>query len=159
MTMDDLCSSRSKFVALRSAIFPLPLILGLCVLLAGCANPAFFGEDLPEEVKRLCGQQCLLNGAECSQFFARKNEERRQAFDQAKSNYWLCLKRFEGQSERDGLACIPPGVPTETFDHCGQDLDACFNGCGITLDELSAQTQKAPNENGQQGAEIEQPGN
>lgn len=159
MTMDDLSLSVRKFVVTRLAFFPKRLLLSISVVMAGCASPGFFGEDLPDEVRRLCGRQCLLNGAECSQFFARKNEERRQAFEQAKSNYWLCLKRFEGQTVPGEVACVPPGVPTEAFDHCGQDLDACFDGCGITLDELTATTQKEPNNPGPREADTEGSGN
>lgn len=128
-------------------------LIALGIYLAGCQGLWPSGEDLPEEVRRLCGQQCLMNGAECSQFFARKNEERRQFFEQAKSNYWLCLKRFEGEPAAAGLSCVPPGSLTEQYDHCGPDLDACLLGCGISLEELS----KNPAPHNARGGQEEAP--
>ena len=95
------------------------------------------GPDLPDDSYRLaCGQQCLKNGEQCSQFFGVRNEETRINFEQSKANYWLCKKRFSESTNKGEDICIPPGPPSQTFDHCGKDLEECLAGCPITLDEL-----------------------
>lgn len=113
------------------ALMAIGLIWGL---FSGCAG-LFSEEKATESLRLACGRLCLQNGENCSQFFARKSEEKRQVFEQAKSNYWLCLKRFDG--EASATSCVPPGPVPEQYDHCGSDLEGCLEGCGTSLDEMN----------------------
>ena len=91
--------------------------------------------ELSQQQKIVCGQQCLKNGEVCSQFFGRKNEQQRLIFEQAKENYWLCLRKQDaGQT---ASPCLPPTPVTEQFDSCGAQLDACLESCKTTLEELA----------------------
>jgi hypothetical protein len=101
----------------------------------GCTG--LFQPPLPDDQYRLaCGQQCLKNGEDCSHFFALKNEERRLNFEQAKANYWLCMRRFAGSPSESQNLCVAPGPQAEAYDHCGDDLQQCLAACPVTLDEL-----------------------
>lgn len=108
--------------------------LASALLLAACSfNTVEHG--LTQQQKIVCGQQCLKNGEVCSQFFGRKNEQQRLSFEQAKENYWLCLRKQEaGQTVS---RCLPPTPATEQFDSCGAQLDACLESCKTTLEELA----------------------
>lgn len=109
----------------------------LCVSfgMTGCAD--FLKPTIPENSYRLaCGQQCLKNGENCSRFFALKNEERRIGFEQAKANYWLCMRRYSDQRSTSPVPCVAPGPLPEAFDHCGSELEQCLSACPVTLDEL-----------------------
>ena len=111
-------------------------------LLSSCASLGWFSEPTKEE-KQACGRQCLKNGEGCSQFFAQKNEKQRRDFEQAKENYWICLRKFPGAESRPDGPCLPPPPPAEAFDSCGPELDECLQGCQTTLDEL-AQDAESP---------------
>lgn len=111
------------------------LIVGCALVLSGCT--ALFEPPLPDDRYRLaCGQQCLTNGEDCSHFFALKNEERRLSFEQAKSNYWLCTRRYADSRSESPNPCIAPGPQPEAYDHCGDDLGKCLSACPVTLEEL-----------------------
>lgn len=111
-------------------------LVSIVLLMGGCS--AFLSEErAPESLRGACGRLCLQNGENCSQFFARKNEENRRVFEQAKSNYWMCIKRYQGEAASQSITCVPPGPSPEQYDHCGADLDACLENCGISLDELN----------------------
>lgn len=114
----------------------LSLIFSYCALiLLGCSR--FFQPPLPDDGYRLaCGQQCLKNGEDCSHFFALKNEERRLSFEQAKSNYWLCMRRYADSRAESHNPCVAPGPQPEAYDHCGDDLQQCLVACPVTLEEL-----------------------
>lgn len=110
-------------------------ILSFTPLFLGCGG--FFQTTLPDDRYRLaCGQQCLKNGEDCSHFFALKNEERRLVFEQAKSNYWLCMRRFADSRTSSQNPCVAPGPVPEAYDHCGNDLEQCLSACPVTLEEL-----------------------
>ncbi|MEN9680125.1 MAG: hypothetical protein RLZZ627_18 [Pseudomonadota bacterium] len=110
-------------------------LLGFVFGLTGCAG--WFHAQMPDDGYRLaCGQQCLRNGEDCSRFFAVKNEERRLAFEQAKANYWLCMRRYGDQSSSSRVPCLAPGPQPEAYDHCGNDLEQCLSRCPVTLEEL-----------------------
>ncbi len=109
--------------------------LGLALQLAGCAG--LFQPSLPDDRYRLaCGQQCLKNGEDCSRFFALKNEERRVNFEQAKANYWICMRRYGDSKPSTQNPCVAPGPLPEAYDHCGTDLEQCLSACPVSLDEL-----------------------
>lgn len=96
-----------------------------------------FQSPTPDESYRLaCGHQCLKNGEDCSRFFALKNEERRLAFEQAKTNYWMCMRRYGDQKTASSVPCLAPGAQPEAYDHCGNDLELCLAQCPVTLEEL-----------------------
>ncbi len=122
--------------------------------LAGCAAPSGLGDDASPEHKAQCGQLCLKNGETCSQYFARRNEEQRLLFEQAKHNYWLCLRKYPGFDARPGGPCLAPPPPEEAYDSCGPQLDECLAGCGLTLDELADTLQAVKNK---ANAAAEQP--
>ena len=68
----------------------LPLVLGL----VACSTPSGRVDDeAPADLKLACGQVCLSNGESCSQFFGKRNAETRMHFEQAKQNYWICLRK------------------------------------------------------------------
>lgn len=106
------------------------------LLLGGCSLFAT-GDTDTDEQKAACGQQCLQNGEVCSQYFARRNEDQRRLFEQAKENYWLCLRKFPGAESRPDGPCLAPPPPEETFDSCGQQLDECLTDCQTSLDDLA----------------------
>jgi hypothetical protein len=110
-------------------------LYGCALMLSGCGG--LFPSALPDDRYRLaCGQQCLKNGEECSHFFALKNEERRLNFEQAKTNYWICMRRYGDSRNASQNPCIAPGPLPEAYDHCGNDLEQCLSSCPVTLDEL-----------------------
>ena len=111
-------------------------------VLSSCASLGWFSEPTKEQ-KQACGRQCLTNGEGCSQFFAQKNEKQRRDFEQAKENYWICLRKFPGAESRPDGPCLPPPPPAEAFDSCGPELDECLQACQTTLDEL-AQDAESP---------------
>ncbi len=114
------------------------------LILTGCS--LFHREDSPSaDQKAACGQQCLSNGEKCSAFFATKNEERRLLFEQAKQNFWICLKKYPGTESHPDNPCIAPSPEPEMFDSCGQQLDECLEACETNLDELAAVTRKQEN--------------
>jgi hypothetical protein len=117
-------------------VFNLLTGLFFCALtLSGCSG--IFQSAPPDDQYRLaCGQQCLKNGEDCSHFFALKNEERRLVFEQAKTNYWLCMRRYSNTRTTTQNPCVAPGPLPEAYDHCGDDLEQCLSGCPVTLDEL-----------------------
>lgn len=113
-----------------------------CSLLSSCASLGWFSEPTKEE-KQACGRQCLKNGEGCSQFFAQKNERQRRDFEQAKENYWICLRKFPGAESRPDGPCLAPAPPAEAFDSCGPELDECLQTCQTTLDELAQDSKPA----------------
>jgi hypothetical protein len=124
-------NSGSSMIAKLSCLASLCLVLGL----TGCIG--LFQPEMPDEsYRRACGQQCLKNGEDCSRFFALKNEERRLAFEQAKTNYWMCMRRFGDQKTPSSVPCLAPGPQPEAYDHCGNDLEQCLSKCPVTLEEL-----------------------
>lgn len=117
------------------------LAVGLGLILCGCSwlNPT---TEPDEESKAACGQQCLKNGEVCSQFFAKKNREQRLTFEQAKQNYWICLRKYPGFESSPNNPCVAPSPPAEEFDSCGQQLDECLESCQTNLDELAEVVRK-----------------
>lgn len=119
-------------------------LVGLSLILVGCALAisgcgVFTRSQLPDDGYRLaCGQQCLKNGEDCSHFFALRNEERRLNFEQAKANYWLCMRRYADSHSKSQNPCLAPGPQPEAYDHCGDDLEKCLGACPVTLEELPA---------------------
>ena len=111
--------------------------LGYGMLLTGCALWRGNDEPTPGQ-KAACGRQCLANGETCSAFFAQKNAERRELFEQSKQNFWLCRKKFPNADTQAGNLCLAPAPEPELFDDCGPQLDACLEACGTTLDEVAA---------------------
>lgn len=111
------------------------------LMLSGCA-PLQWMDSPSVEQKAACGQQCLSNGEKCSAFFAAKNEEQRLFFEQAKQNFWICLKKYRGTTAHSDIPCIPPAPAPEMFDSCGQQLDQCLESCEISLDELAELTHQ-----------------
>ncbi len=116
--------------------------VALIFSLSGCSwlSPAV---EPDEGMKAVCGQQCLKNGEVCSQFFAKKNREQRLGFEQAKQNYWICLRKYPGFESSPNNPCIVPMPPSEEFDNCGQQLDDCLESCKTDLDEVAASAKKA----------------
>ena len=128
--------SRLRCVMLRNWLFvAFSLILGGCSWLGSTIEP-------DEESRAACGQQCLKNGEVCSQFFAKKNREQRLTFEQAKQNYWICLRKYPGFEFSPNNPCVAPLPPAEEFDSCGQQLDDCLDSCRTSLDELAAVVKK-----------------
>ncbi len=107
------------------------LVALLALLTGGC------GSMPSEEQKLACGQQCLKNGENCSQFFARKNEERRLDFEQARENYWMCMRRYPSARSVAETPCIAPPPNAVKYDTCGQELEECMAACKTTLDEVA----------------------
>lgn len=132
----------NRAISLRQR-FRISLGLGAFALwLSGCSL-LHWGDDSPSaEQKAACGQLCLSNGEKCSTFFAAKNEEQRLLFEQAKQNFWICLKKYPGKEVHPDIPCIPPTPAPEMFDSCGQQLDQCMESCDISLDELAELTRK-----------------
>ena len=123
-----------------------PILASLLVFVAlafgGCAGGLpFQGPD--EDQRRACGLQCLNNGQSCSQFYARFNEAQRLDYEQAKENYWICLRKYPGAAVGQG-PCITPLAKEHQFDQCGPDLDACLEQCGTDLQELEDFQRLAP---------------
>lgn len=117
----------------------LPLILGL----AACSTTSGRVDDeAPADLKLACGQVCLRNGESCSEFFGKRNAETRMLFEQAKQNYWICLRKYPGAEAGPRHPCIAPAPLPETFDDCGQQLDHCLLDCGTTLEEMSRVTKQ-----------------
>lgn len=112
----------------------LPQVLGLvaCSITSGRVD-----DEAPADLKLACGQVCLSNGESCSQFFGKRNAETRMLFEQAKQNYWICLRKYPGAEAGPHHPCIAPAPIPETFDDCGQQLDQCLKDCGTTLEEMS----------------------
>jgi len=117
------------------------LPLAFCLIFCSCSwlGPA---TEPDEETKAACGHQCLKNGEVCSQFFAKKNREQRLTFEQAKQNYWICLRKYPGFESSPNNPCIAPSPPVEEFDSCGQQLDECLELCRTNLDELAQAAKK-----------------
>lgn len=111
----------------------LPLALGwaACSILPGKVDEA------SPDLKLACGQVCLRNGEACSEFFGKRNAEARMLFEQAKQNYWICLRKYPGAEARPDHPCLAPAPAPETFDDCGQHLDQCLRDCGTSLEEMS----------------------
>ena len=128
--------SPSRCLTLRSG-----LVVALGLILCGCSWLGPTNEP-DEETKASCGQQCLKNGEVCSQFFAKKNREQRLTFEQAKQNYWICLRKYPGFESSPNNPCVAPSPPAEEFDSCGQQLDDCLESCRTNLDELAQVVKK-----------------
>lgn len=111
------------------------------LLLSGCAL-LDWTESPTADQRVACGQQCLMNGESCSAFFAKKNEELRLLFEQAKQNFWICLKKYPGAESRADSPCIAPVPEPEMYDSCGQQLDECLEACGTSLDEVAELTRQ-----------------
>ena len=127
-----------SFSIMPSSHLLLPSFLAiLCTqLLLGCAWTGMTTE--PDEATKVsCGQQCLKNGEVCSEFFAKKNREQRLTFDQAKQNYWICLRKYPGFESSPNNPCVAPVPPQEEFDSCGPQLDECLGLCHTSLEELA----------------------
>lgn len=125
------------------AIMPSSRLLSLSLFAILCAQflPGCSWTDMTtapdEETKVACGQQCLKNGEVCSEFFAKKNREQRLTFEQAKQNYWICLRKYPGFESSPNNPCVVPVPPPEEFDSCGPQLDECLGLCHTSLDELA----------------------
>lgn len=114
-------------------------LIGLIgLVMTGC------GSMPSEEQKLACGQQCLKNGENCSQFFARKNEERRLDFEQARENYWMCMRRYPTAKSVAETPCIAPPPNAVKYDTCGQELEECMAACKTTLDEVATFSNPSP---------------
>lgn len=116
-------------------------VLLASLLIPGCAL-LDRTESPTADQRAACGQQCLNNGERCSAFFAKKNEEQRLLFEQAKQNFWICLKKYPGAKSPADSPCLAPAPEPEMYDSCGQQLDECLEACGTTLDEVAELTQK-----------------
>lgn len=116
------------------------------LLLSGCT--LIESRDAPPtaEQKFACGRQCLANGEHCSAFFANKNEQQRLLFEQAKQNFWICLKKYQGAAHSEDNPCIAPVPAPEAFDTCGEQLDDCLAQCQTTLDEVAELSRRKPEE-------------
>jgi hypothetical protein len=124
---------------LSTTIAFLPLVLGL----AACSTSVGrIDEDASADVKLACGQVCLRNGEACSDFFGKRNAETRLLFEEAKQNYWICLRKYPGSETKPNHPCIAPAPMPETFDDCGPRLDQCLTDCGTSLDEMSQLSRK-----------------
>ena len=113
------------------------------LLLSGCALLSEDGSPTAEQ-KIACGRQCLANGEHCSAFFANKNEQQRLLFEQAKQNFWICLKKYQGAAQPRDNPCIAPVPEPEAFDNCGEQLDGCLADCQTTLDEVAELSRRKP---------------
>ena len=112
------------------------VLSAVVLLLCGCSLFSVEAPLTPDQ-KAICGQQCLGNGEQCSLFFARKNEEQRLLFEQAKENFWICLKKYP-DAQSSATPCIAPVPEPERYDSCGPQLDACLAACQTTLEEVAA---------------------
>lgn len=117
------------------------LAAGLSLLFSGCAVLDWTESPTPDQ-RAACGEQCLANGERCSAFFAKKNEEQRLLFEQAKQNFWICLKKYPGAESRADSPCLAPVPEPEMYDSCGQQLDECLEGCGTSLEEVAELARK-----------------
>ena len=63
-------------------------------------------------------------------------------FEQAKQNYWICLRKYPGFESSPNNPCVAPSPPAEEFDSCGQQLDDCLESCRTNLDELAEVVKK-----------------
>lgn len=141
----------SFYIMPSSRLWVWSLLAILCTqFLLGCSWTGMTTEP-DEATKVACGQQCLKNGEVCSEFFAKKNREQRLTFEQAKQNYWICLRKYPGFESSPNNPCVAPVPPPEEFDSCGPQLDDCLELCQTSLDELAelmrregARSRKSP---------------
>lgn len=115
----------------------LALLLMACLLLAGCGPSYTYRYSPPPSAHGVnCINSCATERRHCQQMAKMQERSDRALYRAEMSAYHHCQS---GKSKKDARrSCFYPSYPFGSWDSlsCGTDYDACYTGCGGTIQRI-----------------------